>query len=79
MTSLGSSGELAGLVGEDSVSNLVDFGVDILDLAAVELVGVDFLEGFGFGRSDVLAGLVEVALWGLASLGVVLLYVVFGE
>jgi hypothetical protein len=67
------------LVGEDSVSNLVDFGVDILDLASVELVGVDFLEGFGFGRSDVLAGLVEVALWGLASLGVVLLYVVFGE
>ena len=79
MASLGSSGELAGLVGEDGVFNLVDFGVDILDLASVELVGVDFLEGFGFGRPDILAGLVEVALWGLASFGVVLLYVVFGE
>jgi hypothetical protein len=67
------------LVGEYSVSNLVDLGVDILDLASVELVGVDFLEGFGFGRTDVLARLVEVALWGLASLGEVLLDVVFGE
>ena len=70
---------MASLVGEDSVSDVVDLGVDVLDFASMQLVGMDFLEGFGFGGMDVLARFFEMAFWSLACLGVVLLDVVFGE
>ena len=74
-------GELACLVSEDGVAHLVCCGVDIMDFAAAELVGVDFLEGrrFGFGRVDVLACLVEVTLGCFGRVWVILLDILGSE
>ena len=74
-------GKLAGLVGEDSVSDIVHFRVNVFDFASTELVRVHFLEGlcFDFRRSDILSRLVEVSFGGFYGFRVVLLDVFDGK
>ena len=69
------------MVSEDGVVHLVGFGVDIMDFAAAELVGVYFFEWrrIWFGRADVLAGLIEVSLVCFRRVWVILLDVLGSE
>ena len=63
------------MVREDGVSYLVNIGVDVLDLASPELVGVHLVKGrrLGFGGADILAGLVEIPFWSFNGVRVVFL------
>ena len=73
-------GELAGLV-RDGGSGVAHSSEDVTNLASMELLCVAGFEGdgFGFGGTDVLASLVQMAFWGHRSFGIVLLDVASGE
>ena len=73
--------ELAGLVRENGGSGVVHSSEDVANLASMELLCVAGFkwDGFGFGGTDVLACLVQMAFWGLYSFRIVLLDVASGE
>jgi hypothetical protein len=62
------------LVGEDGFSDIVDGGVDVLNFLTSQGGAVGLLKwrSVVFSGADVLAGLIEVPLWGLVGVGVVL-------
>ena len=78
---LGTLGEFSDLVGENGVTDIVDFGEDITSFTASEMGRVEIFEGnrLWLGGLDVLACLVEMAFGCFCGVGVVLLDVLGGE
>ena len=74
-------GEVSGLVGENGVTDIVDFGEDVVSFTASEMGRVEIFKGDGlrFDGSDVLARLVEMAFGCFCGVRVVLLDVLGGE
>ena len=74
-------GELAGLVQENGGSGVVHSSKDATNFVSMELLqGEGFKrDGFGFGGTDVLMSLVQMAVLGFHSFGVVLLDVASGK
>ena len=71
--------KLTGLVGEYSVPCVLNVGVDVSNLAASKLVGVNFFKRLWLGRANVLPALIEVAFWSFRGFGLVLFNILFGE